>query len=87
MNEEPVLLKRDEPIGMAGLTFPALKYARIFISYRRQDSAYPAGILRDALQARFEHRLCFLIYDISLSGSIFGNTSGMRSDSAMCSWS
>lgn len=27
--------------------------ARIFISYRRQDSAYPAGILRDALQARF----------------------------------
>ena len=87
MNEEPVLLKRDEPIGMAGLTFRRRNMARIFVSYRRQDSAYPAGILRDALQARFGTDSVFLISIISLSGSIFGNTSGMRSDSAMCSWS
>ena len=37
--------------------------ARIFISYRRRDSAYVAGNLRDALQARFGTDSCFLDID------------------------
>jgi hypothetical protein len=37
--------------------------ARIFISYRRRDSAYVAGILRDALQAHFGSDSVFLDLD------------------------
>jgi hypothetical protein len=38
---------------------------QIFISYRREDAAYPAGRLRDLLSARFRQSQIFMDVDMA----------------------
>ena len=60
--------------------------ARIFISYRREDTAYPAGWLFDRLTVHFRGGQVFKDVDSSSLATTSSRPSPERWDPAMCCW-